>query len=92
MRKLFLANSARIGRFDGAPVCDAVPASMTEGSPDGLKADLEPVVLRDVGLQELVVRRLLDVDEVRDLDYFPDTTEMLADAEVGLDDARHRCS
>src|SRR5579859_7212926 len=59
---------------------------------DGLKADLRPVVLRDVGLQELVVRRLLDVDEVRNLDYFPDTTEMLADAEVGLDDVRHRCS
>ena len=40
MRKLFSANSARIGRFDGPPVCDAVPDTMTEGSPDGLKADL----------------------------------------------------
>jgi D-lactate dehydrogenase len=40
MRKLFSANSARIGRFDGPPVCDAVPAAMTEGSPDTLKAEL----------------------------------------------------
>lgn len=40
MRKLFSANPARIGRFDGPPVCDAVPASMIEGSPDDLKADL----------------------------------------------------
>jgi len=59
---------------------------------DGLQADLRAIVLRYVRLQELVVRRLLDVDEVRNLDYFPDTTEMLADAEVGLDDVRHRCS
>ncbi len=59
---------------------------------DGLQADLGAVVLRHVRLEKLVVRRLLDVDEVRNLDYFPDTTEMLADAEVGLDDVRHRCS
>lgn len=40
MKKLFSANPERIGRFDGPRVCDAVPASMTEGSPDGLKTDL----------------------------------------------------
>jgi hypothetical protein len=40
MRKLFSANPARMGRFDGPPVCDAVPASMIEGSPGHLKADL----------------------------------------------------
>jgi D-lactate dehydrogenase len=40
MRKLFSTNPARIGRFDGPPRCDAVPASMIDGSPDGLKADL----------------------------------------------------
>ena len=40
MRKLFSANPARMGRFDGPPVCDAVPASMIEGSPGDLKADL----------------------------------------------------
>ena len=57
-----------------------------------LQPDLRPLVLRHVRLQKLVVRRLLDVDEVRDLDDLPDTSEMLADAEVGLDDARHRCS
>jgi D-lactate dehydrogenase len=37
MRKLFSANPARMGRFDGPPVCDAVPASMIEGSPGDLK-------------------------------------------------------
>src|ERR1700743_1209038 len=40
MKKLFSANSARIGRVNGPPVCDAVPASMIEGSPSNLKADL----------------------------------------------------
>jgi len=40
MRKLFSPNPARMGRFDGPPVCDAVPASMIEGSPGDLKADL----------------------------------------------------
>ena len=40
MKKLFSANPARMGRFDGPPVCDAVPASMIEGSPGDLKADL----------------------------------------------------
>ena len=35
---------------------------------------------------------LLDVDEVGNLDDRPDATEVLADAEVRLDDARHRCS
>src|SRR5580698_9290563 len=40
MRKLFSANAARIGRFDGPPVCDAVPDSLTEGSPEELKNDL----------------------------------------------------
>ena len=63
-----------------------------DAAEDGLQADLGAVVLRHVRLQKLVVRRLLDVDEVRNLDDLPDTTEMLADAEVGLDDARHRCS
>ena len=63
-----------------------------DAAEDGLQADLGPIVLRHVRLEKLVVRRLLDVDEVRNLDNFPDTSEMLADAEVGLDDARHRCS
>src|ERR1700751_5718791 len=40
MRKLFSATPARMGRFDGPPVCDAVPVSMIEGSPGDLKADL----------------------------------------------------
>ncbi len=38
--KLFSANPARIARFDGPPMYDAVPASLVEGTPGDLKADL----------------------------------------------------
>ena len=57
-----------------------------------LEPDLCPLALRDIGLEELVVRRFLNVDEVGYLDDFPNTPEMLANAEVRLDDTRHRCS
>jgi D-lactate dehydrogenase len=40
MRKLFSANPARIGRFDGPPMCDAVSDSLIDGTPRDLKADL----------------------------------------------------
>src|SRR5262249_43205387 len=50
------------------------------------------IVLRDVGLQELVVGGFLDVDEVGHLDDTGDPSQVLADAEVGLDSGRHRCS
>jgi len=40
MRKLFSPNPARIGRFDGQPKCDAVSASLVEGTPRDLKDDL----------------------------------------------------
>lgn len=39
-RKLFSANPARIGRFDGPPASDAVPASLVDGTPSDLKAGL----------------------------------------------------
>jgi hypothetical protein len=59
---------------------------------DRLQAHLGPLVLWHVGLEELVIGRLLDVDEVRYLDHLPDTAKVLANAEVRLDDARHRYS
>ena len=40
MRKLFSANPARIGRFEGATVTDAVPDTLARGTPGALKADL----------------------------------------------------
>jgi hypothetical protein len=40
IRKLVSVNPARIGRFDGPPTCDAVPASLVDGTPDDRKADL----------------------------------------------------
>src|SRR6202166_611563 len=40
MRKLFSANPARMPRCDGPPKNDAVPASLVDGTPGGLKADL----------------------------------------------------
>lgn len=39
-RKLFSATPARIGRGDGSPESDAVPASLVDGTPAELKADL----------------------------------------------------
>jgi D-lactate dehydrogenase len=39
-RKLLSANPACIGRFDGPPMNDAVPASLVDGTPSDLKADL----------------------------------------------------
>src|ERR1700758_282056 len=39
-KKLFSANPARIGRFDGPAMSDAVPASLIDGTPGDLKADL----------------------------------------------------
>src|SRR6201997_285186 len=39
-KKLFSANPARIGRFDGPAMGDAFPASLVDGTPGDLKADL----------------------------------------------------
>jgi D-lactate dehydrogenase len=39
IKKLFSANHARMGRFDGPPTSDAVPASLAGGTPGDLKAD-----------------------------------------------------
>ena len=39
-RKLFSADPARIGRFEGPPASDAVTASLVDGTPGDLKADL----------------------------------------------------
>jgi hypothetical protein len=39
-KKLLSANPARIGRFDGPPMSDAVSASLVDGTPVDLKADL----------------------------------------------------
>src|ERR1700678_1805950 len=38
--KLLSANPARIGRFEAPPTSDAVPASLVDGTPGDLKADL----------------------------------------------------
>jgi D-lactate dehydrogenase len=40
IRKLLSANPARIGRFDGPPESDAIPASLIRGTPSDLKSDL----------------------------------------------------
>ena len=45
IKKLFSANPARIGRFDGPPTSDAVPASLVDGTPGDLKADLIVLLL-----------------------------------------------
>ena len=38
--KAIFREPARIGRFDGPPMSDAVPASLVDGTPGDLKADL----------------------------------------------------
>ena len=40
IRKLFSANPSSIGRYDGPSMSDAVPASLVNGTPGDLKADL----------------------------------------------------
>jgi D-lactate dehydrogenase len=47
VRKLFSANPARIGRFDGATVTDAVPDAFARGTPSVLKADLVALLGKD---------------------------------------------
>ena len=39
-KKLFSVDPARIGRFDGPAMSDAVPASLVDGTPGDLKAEL----------------------------------------------------
>jgi D-lactate dehydrogenase len=55
-RKLFSRNPARLGRFDGPPTCDAVPASLVDGTPGHLKADLIALLGK-----EKVLHRALDL-------------------------------
>src|SRR4029079_19006737 len=56
----------------------------------GLEPPLFPLVRRDAHLEKLVVARLLDVDQVRYVDDATHTAQVLTDAEVGLNDRRHR--
>jgi D-lactate dehydrogenase len=46
-RKLFSANPAHIGRFNGPPTSDAVPASLVDGTPGSLKSDLIALLGKD---------------------------------------------
>src|SRR4029453_5695979 len=55
-RKLLSANPARMGRFDGPPKSDAIPASLVDGTPDALKADLIGVLGK-----EKVFHRAIDL-------------------------------
>ena len=54
--KLFSADPARMGRFDGPPMSDAVPASMVAGTPADLKADLIALLGK-----EKVLHRAIDL-------------------------------
>src|SRR5262249_76336 len=56
----------------------------------GLEAHLLARVRRHVRLQELVVRALLDIDKVGNLDNLLHTAEVLAEAKVRLNHRRHR--
>jgi D-lactate dehydrogenase len=54
--KLFSADPARIGRFDAPPMDDAVPDSLVDGTPGGLKADLIALLGK-----EKVLHRAIDL-------------------------------
>ena len=54
-----------------------------------LQTYFHALVRRDGSLEKLVVGGLLDIDEIRDFDHSTDSTEVLADSEVTLDNARH---
>jgi hypothetical protein len=54
------------------------------------EADLAPVARAQVGLQELLVARLLDVDEIRNLLDGVGLAEIAAVSEVGLNLGCHR--
>ena len=56
IRKLFSANPARIGRFDGPPSKDAVSATLVNGTPADLKADLVTLLGK-----ENVLHRAIDL-------------------------------
>src|SRR5471032_1442842 len=56
IKKLFSANPARIGRFDGPPTSDAVPVSLVDGTPGDLKTDLIALLGK-----ERVLHRAIDL-------------------------------
>src|ERR1700733_5126848 len=53
-RKLLSGNPARMGRFDGPRTCDAVSASLVDGTPDDLKADLVTLLGREMVLHRAI--------------------------------------
>ncbi|MGA9368658.1 MAG: FAD-binding oxidoreductase, partial [Steroidobacteraceae bacterium] len=54
IKKLLSANPARIGRFNGPPKDDAVPASLVDGTPRDLKADLIARMGTDIVLHRAI--------------------------------------
>ena len=62
-----------------------------DGPEHALQAHVPAVVRRNPHLEELVVARLLNVDEVRHVDDAIDAAEVLADAKVRLDLLGHDC-
>jgi D-lactate dehydrogenase len=80
VRKLFSANPARIGQFECAPVTDAVPDSLAQGTPAKLKADLIALLGRDRVLHRAIdlVRYASDASPYRltpQVVVLPRTTE-----------------
>src|SRR3989441_408915 len=78
--KLFSANPARIGRFDGPPTSDAVPASLVDGTPGDLKADLIALLGKENVLHRAIdlVRYASDASPYRlvpQVDVLPRTTD-----------------
>src|SRR5262249_7932075 len=73
----------------GVPV---VVGDREDGPENGLKADLLPPLVRRVLLEELLVRLLLDLDQVRNFDDRRDLAEVPADSPPARDSACHTSS
>ncbi len=85
-----------LGALEGVPLEDqlAGPVEVADGEDaleDALQTDVFPLAAGHRGLEELVVRALLDVDQVRDVEKSLDLPEAMPDPEVGLDLRRHWC-
>jgi hypothetical protein len=67
MRKLLAPNTRAIGRPTGPPSCDAVPASMIDGTPTKLRDDLVRILGDKQVLHRLIKSLPLPVWVIRDI-------------------------
>jgi DNA-binding CsgD family transcriptional regulator len=80
MRKLLAPNTRAIGRPAGPPSCDAVPATMIDGTPAKLRDDLVRILghtltARERDILVMISRGLSNKRIARDLYISPETVK-----------------